>query len=203
MTRPNIAIQVNLLGRRASRPTVENLEAAKRILEYLRSTRQEGIRLRKPKNLELETYADASYGGEDCKSQTGVLITLGKQPVGWYSRRQDIVALSVTEAEYIAACEGAKDCAWGMQFLVELQIMTNPTLITDSEGALHLAKTSKFHRRSRHIEHRYHYIRQQVRGKHLRLRTIPGKDNPADLLTKLQNMTTIREWKKDWMSLPG
>jgi len=85
-------------------------------------------------------------------------MTLGYQPIGWYSRRQEVVSLSITEAEYIADCEGAKDAAWMRQFLQELGINSKPILYTDSEGAYNLSKTSKFARRSRHIEHRYHYL---------------------------------------------
>ena len=111
MTRPDISIQVNLLGRRAWSPSPANLKAAMDTLRYLWSSRYEGIILKKPKELRIEAFADASYGGEESRSQSGVLLTLGKQPIGWYSRRQDIVTLSITEAEYLADCEGAKDIA--------------------------------------------------------------------------------------------
>ena len=127
-------------------------------------------------------------------------MCLGDQLVGWYSRRQDVVSLSVTEAEYIADCEGAKDASWAQQFLKELNILPTPTLITDSEGAYGLSKSPKFARKSRHIEHRFHYLRQQVRAGHLDIQTIPGKDNPADLLTKLLPMSTLTTWKEKWMS---
>ena len=113
MTRPDISIQVNLLGRRSSSPSSANLRAAMDTLQYLWTTRCDGIILRKPHDLKLTAYADASYGGPKSRSQTGVLLTLGNQPIGWYSRRQDVIALSITEAEYIADCEGAKDLAWG------------------------------------------------------------------------------------------
>jgi len=111
MTRLEIAIHVNLLGRTTENPSAANLLAARKVLEYLYSSRQEGIILKKPSNLALEVYADVSYGGPESRSQTGVLTTLGGQPMGWYSRRQDIVSLSITEAEYIACCKGAKDLA--------------------------------------------------------------------------------------------
>ena len=160
MTRPEISFHVNLLGRRATNPSTSNMMAAKGILRYLYWSRSEGIILKKPRHLELKVFADASYGGSEARSQSGVLITLREQPIGWYSRRQDVVSLSITEAEYIADCEGAKDLAWGRQFLKELRIEASqpPTLVTDSEGAYNLSKTSQFLRRSRHIEHRYHYI---------------------------------------------
>ena len=200
MTRPEISIQVNLLGRRAARPSPTNLQAALQTLTYLYSTRQEGIILKKPANLDLRIYADAKYGGEKARSQTGVLITLGEQPIGWYSRRQDIVSLSVTEAEYIAACEGAKDAAWGRQFLKEINVTTRtPVITTDSEGAFNLTQTNKYLRRSRHIDHRYHYIRQQSKQGLIRITTIPGKENPADIFTKVLPMSVVREWKKRWL----
>jgi len=186
MTRPNISIQVNLLGRRASDPSKMNLQAAMATLKYLWQTRSEGIILRKPRDLTLTAYADASYGGEESRSQSGVLLTLGNQPIGWYSRRQDIVALSITEAEYIADCEAAKDLAWATLFLKELSIEKPlPVLKTDSEGVYNLSQAAKFLRRSWHMEHRYHYLRQQVQNGSLTIRTISGKDNPSDHLTKL------------------
>jgi len=207
MTRPEISLHINLLGRRAIAPSQRNLKAALKVLGYLYSTRYEGLTLRKPikkDQLEVVVYADASYGGEGARSQTGALLTLGNQPIGWYSRRQDIVSLSITEAEYIADCEGAKDAAWIRQFLQELHITTlTPVLKTDSEGAYNLAQTSKFLWRSRHIEHRYHYLRQQCQQGLLTIKTIPGKENLADILTKLLPMSEISAWKVNWLSSTG
>ena len=204
MTRPEISVHVNLLGRHAQKPTTVHLQSAYRVLSYLISTQSEGLKLRKPLHLDVKIYVDASYGGPKARSQSGTLITLGEQPVGWYSRRQDVVAISVTEAEYIAGCEGAKDAAWMEQFLAELNIRGKiPYLITDSEGSYNLAKTAKFLRRSRHIEHRYHYLRQQVKKEHIVMNTIPGKDNPADILTKLLPMSSIKTWKNTWLASIG
>ena len=128
-------------------------------------------------------------------------MILGNQLIGWYSRRQDIVSLSITEAEYIADCEGAQDAAWMSQFLAEIRASEGtPILMTDSEGAYNLSKTPKFMRRNRHIEHRFHYLRQQVRSKKLTINTIPRKENPADVLTKLLPMSMIHGWKMSWVS---
>ena len=147
MSRPDIAIQVNLLGRRASNPSQRNWKAAMNTLLYLSMTSSEGIILHKPQTLNLAVYADASYGGEQSRSQSGVLLTLANQPVGWYSRRQDIVSQSGTEAEYIADCEGGKDQACARQLLEELGMrMEIPLLVTDSEGAYNHSKTVKFSR---------------------------------------------------------
>ena len=170
------------------------------MLAYLKSTASEGIIIRKPKEakLSLEIYADASYGGEGARSQTGVLMTLGNQSVGWYSRRQDIVELSIVEAKYKADCEGC-----GMRRIVLNISLKTPILKTDSEGAYSLSQTSKFLRCSHHIEHRYHYLRQQFQSEKLVIRTIPGKENPADILTKLTPVSSITAWKQQWLDSTG
>jgi hypothetical protein len=119
--RPDISITVSLLGRRVEDPSQRNLEAARRVLQYLWSTKSvKHILAKTSTKVDAEIWADASYGGEGSRSQTGALVTVAGQPINWYSRRQDVVALSVTEAEYIAACEGAKDAAWIRQRLPEL-----------------------------------------------------------------------------------
>ena len=89
------------------------------MLRYLYWTRFKGLCWKKANtnSLEVTIYTDASYGGEEARSQTGVLITLGGQLVRSYRRRQEVVSLSITETEYITNCEGAKDAAWIAQFL--------------------------------------------------------------------------------------
>ena len=106
----------------------------------------------------IRAYADASYRGEETRSQSGNLMTLTNMPILWSSRRQDVSVQSITEAEYIACSEGAKDIWWIQQFFGELNQGIEPKvqLYTDNEAALKLTKTQKFHRRSQHIEHKYH-----------------------------------------------
>ena len=110
MTRPDISLHVNLLGRRTSKPSQDNLRTAKQLGQYLASTIDEGLTVKK-ENLgdQIVHYADAAYGGENSRSQSGSLITLHGTPVMWSSRRQDVVSMSITEAEYIACSETAKD----------------------------------------------------------------------------------------------
>ena len=114
------------------------------------------------------------------------------------------MSLSITEAEYIADCEGAKDATWIRPFLQELYItMLTPVLKTDSEGAYNLAQTLRFLRRSRYIEHCYHYLRQQCQRGLLTIKMIPGKANLADILMKLLLMSEISAWKANWLSSTG
>jgi len=175
MSHPEISVHVNLLGRRTKNAMDKHFKTALQVLQYLHSSNDEGITLCKADNLNLTIYTDAAYRGENSHLQTGAIMCLGNQLVGWYSQRQDVVSLSVTEAEYIADCEGTKGPAWAQQFLSEIEISTLPTLRTDSEGAYHLSKIPKFMRRSRHMEHCFHYFCQQVRAKKLTIYTTSGR----------------------------
>ena len=113
----------------------------KHIIEFIEHN-LDGIILHKPRDLELMAYADASYGWEQSRSQSGAILNLGNQPIGWYSRRQHIVSLSATEAEYIADCKWGKDLAWARQLREEMGIKGTPLLLTDSEWAYNLSKTA-------------------------------------------------------------
>ena len=201
-TRPEISIQVNLLGRRTAQASQVNMQTAMHVLRYLASSKEKGLTIKRTtkdgKGL-LKSYADASYGGEQSRSQSGSLTTLNGQVVMWSSRRQDITALSITEAEYISCSEAAKDIRWLQQFLVEilpsLSSQVLPTnLYTDNEAALKLVKTQTFHRRTRHMEHRLHHIRELVEKGYLQLKGITGKENPSDILTKILPMRSVHEW---------
>ena len=199
MTRPDISLHVNLLGRRTSKPSQDNLRTAKLLGQYLASTIGEGLTIRKGnQEAQIVLYADASYGGENSRSQSGSLVTLYGTPVMWSSRRQDVVSMSITEAEYIACSETAKDSQWIAQLLKELRInVKTPRIFTDNEAALKLTKTQTFHRRTRHIEHRFHYIRELVDQGLIQITGIKGKNNPADPLTKFLPMATIGRWKQE------
>ena len=199
MTRPDISVHVNLLGRRTSKPGIHNMRTALQVGQYLASTKNEGLLImmsqrEKPEAL-INIYADASYGGENSRSQSGSLVMLYGSPIMWNSRWQEVVSMSITEAEYIACSEAAKDAQWIKQLLSEVGKEIKPTLHTDNEAALKLTKTQTFHRRTRHIEHRFHYIRELVDQGLIQITGIKGKNNPADPLTKLLPMSSIGQWK--------
>lgn len=198
-TRPDTSIHVNLLGRRTTKPSTTNLRAAREVCRYLLMTKYDGLRIKgtgEEESLGVKIYADASYGGEEAKSQTGVIMTINHQLVLWYSRRQDTVSLSITEAEYIAASEGAKDAAWVRQLLQEWRLAVPPPhLYTDNEAAHKLTRNHSYHRRTRYIDHKYHYLHQEAQSGNLKIVGIMGKDQLADPLTKLVPMTTITAWK--------
>ena len=127
-TRPEITLHTNLLGRRTSNATPNNLKTGSQILKYLASSSEDGVKLKgnlgqmSEKPIIIKGYADASYRGEKARSQSGSLVTLNGQATIWTSRRQDTVAQLITEAEYIAYSETAKDLRWITQFLEEVSV---------------------------------------------------------------------------------
>jgi hypothetical protein len=119
------------------------------------------------------------------RSTTGYLFTIGGTIVSWISKLQKVVALSTTEVEYVAATEASKEMIWLQRFMEELgKKQENSRLYCDSESAIHLAKKSSFHSKTKHIQLRYHFIQSALEDEHLKLEKIHTSQNPADMLTK-------------------
>lgn len=186
-TRPDIAHAVGVVSRFMSNPGREHWEAVKWLLRYLKGTSKVALCFRR-KDVILEGFADADLGGcEDTrKSTTGYTFTLGGTAVSWMSRLQKSVALSTTEAEYMAISEASKEMIWLKNFLEELgKKQGDNALYSDSQSAIHLAKNPVFHARTKHIQLRYHFIRELISDGTLSLKKILGSRNPADMLTKV------------------
>ncbi|WJX14008.1 ABC-type xenobiotic transporter [Trifolium repens] len=138
---------------------------------------------------------DADFGGEvdRRRSTTGYIFTVGTGAVSWISRIQKIVALSTTEAEYVAVTEASKELIWLQGLLTELGfIQEKSVLYSDSQSAIHLAKNSAFHSRTKHIGLRYHFIRSLLEDEVLTLSKIQGSENPADMLTKVVTIDKLK-----------
>ncbi|CAJ2645710.1 unnamed protein product [Trifolium pratense] len=127
------------------------------------------------------------------RSTTGYIFTVGTGAVSWISRIQKIVALSTTEAEYVAVTEASKELIWLQGLLTELGfIQEKSVLYSDSQSAIHLAKNSAFHSRTKHIGLRYHFIRSLLEDEVLTLSKIQGSENPADMLTKVVTIDKLK-----------
>nr|KYP46555.1 Retrovirus-related Pol polyprotein from transposon TNT 1-94 [Cajanus cajan] len=193
-TRPDIAHAVGVVSRFLSNPGKKHWEGVKWILRYLKGT--SGINLLfKRGNFTLQGFSDADLGGDldTRKSTTGYIFTLGRTAVSWKSKLQNRVALSTTEAEYIAISEAAKEMIWLKNFLSELgKEQKNAPLFSDSQSAICLAKNPVFHSRCKHIQLRYHFIRELINDEELSLLKISGSENPADMLTKTVTTDKLR-----------
>ena len=119
------------------------------------------------------------------KSTSGYLITFSGGAVSWQSKVQKCVVLSTTEAEYIAATEACKNILWLKRFLLELgHAQQEFVLHCDNQSAIHLSKNLSFHSRSKHIDVRYHWIRDVLEAKEILLKKIHTDKNSSDMMTK-------------------
>jgi len=139
--------------------------------------------------MKLLGYADADY--QNCpdtrKSITGYVFHLGGSPIDWRSHRQSVVAQSTTEAEYVAINEAGRQATWLRRLLTDLGIRADPPVLiqTDNANAISYTKDGDINApQARHIETRWHWIRDQVQQQKLAIRYIQTNQNPADGFTK-------------------
>ena len=188
-TRPDITFAVNNVARFCSQPTQEHWIAVKRIFRYLRGTTNLGLHYTKhSQSGELVGYSDADWDNDcnDSKSVTGYLFQVGGTAVTWRSQKQSCVALSTAEAEYMALCSAAQEAVWMRELSSDLgNQQSQPTLIhEDNQSAIAMAKNPQFHKRSKHINIKYHYVREQVNNGKIVVNYCPTEEMLADLLTK-------------------
>ncbi|KAA0047571.1 Retrovirus-related Pol polyprotein from transposon TNT 1-94 [Cucumis melo var. makuwa] len=132
-------------------------------------------------------YTDSDMAGDidSRKSTSGYLMTFAGGAVSWQSRLQKCVALSTTEAEYIAAAEACKEMLWMKHFIQELGFKQQRYVIyCDNQSAIHLGKNATFHSRTKHIDVRYHWLRDALNDELFELEKIHTNHNRSDMLTK-------------------
>lgn len=145
--------------------------------------------------MHLQGYVDVDHAGEadHRRSTSGYVFTVGKTAVSWVSKLQKIVALSTTEAEYVAVTEASKEMIWLQGLLDELGMRQKENVLhSDSQSAIHLAKNSAYHARTKHIGLRYHFIRSLLEDEVLKLEKNLGSRNPADMLTKTVTVDKLK-----------
>jgi hypothetical protein len=133
-------------------------------------------------------YSDADMGGDidDRKSTSGIVFFLAGNPVTWQTAKQRVVALSSCEAEYIAAATAACQGVWLARLLTDM-IGTESgalELLVDNQSAIALSKNPVFHERSKHIDVRYHYIRECVDEGRIIIDYTATEEQLTDILTK-------------------
>lgn len=189
VTRPDLAFSVNLVSRFLSSYNSSHWEAAKRILRYLRGTCHLGIRYKQNETgLELLGFCDSDFAGDvnTRRSTSGFLFQLSSGPVSWCSQRPKIVTLSTTEAEYVAACAAAKETIWLRRLLkdIECPCVGSTILSIDNGSALRLVKNPEYHKRTKHIDIQYHFIREKYVSGEIDVRQVSSETQLADLFTK-------------------
>lgn len=189
-TRPDLAYVTNALSQHNENPTARHWGAVKRVLRYLKGTKNSGIVFGPSgsSEIKLEAYSDADYGNDTDgrKSISGYVIYLCGGPISWASRKQRSVARSTMEAEYMAGAGAVSQLIWCRMLLGELGYpQREPSLLNmDNQAAISLAHNTGSQGRAKHIDIQYHFIRDRIASGEIEVRHCPGEDNPADIFTK-------------------
>ena len=189
-TRPDINLAISLVGRYQSDPGMEHWTAVKNILKYLKRTKEMFLVYGGDEELVVKGYVDASFDTDpdDSKSQTGYVYVLNGGAVSWCSSKQEVVAASTCEAEYIAASEAAHEGIWMKELITDLGVVPSAsgpmTLFCDNTEAIAIAKEPRFHRKTKHIKRRYNSIQDHVQSGVIDICKVHTDLNIADPLTK-------------------
>lgn len=187
LTRPDIAFAVGFLSQFNNSYTKQHCSYVKRILRYLKKTKRHGLKFSADGNAVIEGFVDADWGGNtiDRRSYTGFCFTLSGCVISWETKKQKTVALSSSEAEYMALTEACKESLYlrNLQFEITNKKYTIE-LYNDNQSALKLTVNPIFHKRTKHIDIRYHFCRDCVNNNIVNVKYLPSAEMPADLLTK-------------------
>ena len=187
-TRPDISYAVGYLSRHMTAFNEQHWAAVKHLFRYLKGTTNYGIVLSADNLHAVEGYTDADWGREisDRKSTSGYIFRLGSSPITWMSKKQSTIALSSTEAEYIALTTGAKEALHLRHLLMQLgyQPSSATFLHEDNQSCIQLANNPVQHARTKHLDIQMQFLREQIGRKSITIKYIPTQDNIADILTK-------------------
>lgn len=186
MTRPDISYSVSYLSQFNNSFNETHWNHAKRILKYLQKTKSFCLKYVK-NSLDLKGFVDADWGSNiiDRRSFTGFCFKLSGAVISWQSSKQKTVALSSTEAEYMALAEASKEALYLRNLIKEFtDSLCCIDIFNDSQSAQKLAYNPVFHKRTKHIDVRYHFIRDAVLDNKILLKYLETNSMPADMLTK-------------------
>lgn len=187
-TRPDLGYSVGVVSRYMESPKESHLKAVKHILRYIKGTIKYGLVYRKGGDRKLVGFSDSSNGMDldDRKGTTGTIFYFSGKPITWSSQKQHTVSLSSCEAEFIAATMAACQALWLRSLLKELTgwKQERVKLYVDNSAAIALMQNPVFHGRSKHIDTRYHFIRECIERDQIEVEHIRGEEQRADPLTK-------------------
>jgi len=188
MTRPDICYAVQTLSQFMHNPKQSHMNAALKVVKYLKGCPGLGIFLSRDCNMKMTAFCDTDYATYPMtrRSITGFCIKLGESLISWKMKKQSTVSLSSAEAEYRAMAKTTCEVIWIRGLLSDLGLqVSGPTyLFCDNNAALKLAANPVFHERTKHIEVDCHFTRDKIREGILVTKGIGTMDQPADIFTK-------------------
>jgi hypothetical protein len=209
MTRPDILYAVSSLGRHLQATGPDHWRAAKRVLKYLKGTMEVGIVYggQGAKELELEVYSDADWGGDidTRRSTTGYVCMLNGGAISFASKLQPTVALSSAEAEYMALAAATQEVLHLGPILESMGVKSSQAIkvYEDNQGCIALAENPVFQKRSKHIDIRYHFVRERVEMGDIKVEYVSTEEQLADMLTKPIKRQQVENLRKRAMGRTG
>lgn len=187
-TRPDIAYAVGNVAKFCSKPNKTHWSAVKRILRYLKGTVNYGLLFQHNKSSELVGYSDADWAGDvnDRKSTSGYCFVINGAAVAWSSKKQTCIALSTAEAEYVALSHASQEAVWliSLHENIGRPISSSVTIYEDNQSAICISKNPQFHGRTKHVDIKFHFVRDLVESKVIEVTYCPTNEMIADSFTK-------------------
>jgi hypothetical protein len=186
-TRPGIMHAVCQVGRFQASPKTSHLLAVKRIFQYLKGTTKYGLWYPTGNQLYLYSFTDVDWVGcvDDSKSTSGATFFLGGCLVNWSSKKQSAMSLSTAEVEYIVAATCCTQVLWMKQMLEDIHIYNEPIhIFCDNTSVISISKNLVMHSKTKHIPIKFHFLREQVISKVIKVEYVGTKDQIADVFTK-------------------
>ncbi|CAH9128587.1 unnamed protein product [Cuscuta epithymum] len=188
ITRPDLSFAVNLVSQFLQSPTEAHFHAVKRILRYVKGTVHYGLSFDRRPDQSILAYSDADWARcvETRRSTYGYSIFLGGNLVSWSAKKQPSVSRSSCESEYRALTNAASEVIWVVNLLRELQASSDsvPLLLCDNKSVAFLSQNPIAHKRAKHIDIDYHFVRELVSSGRLQTQFVPSHLQLADIFTK-------------------
>lgn len=193
---------MSCVARFCSDPTTEHWSVVKRIFRYLQGTKTyELLYSRSESDGNLVGFSDADWAGDpnNRKSTSGCAYVMNGAVVSWKSSKQTCVALSTAEAEYVALASATQESTWIRKLLNDLHHKPEgPTVLyDDNQAAIAISQNSQTHRKTKHIDIRYHYVREKTLDQSIVVQYCPTDSMVADILTKaltFDKFSKFRNW---------
>lgn len=187
-TRPDILHAVSLLSRFTNCATETHLRAAKRVLRYIRGTLDFGIKFRAGLKCCLQGYSDSDWAGsvDDMKSTSGYCFSLGSGVFSWCCKKQEIVAQSTAEAEFVAATAAANQALWLRKVLIDLSLKQEDCteVFVDNQAAISISNNPVFHGKTKHFNIKLFFLREVQKEGSVKLKYCKTEFQLADMFTK-------------------
>lgn len=199
VSRPDIMYSIGLVSRYLQNPTTAHWNAVKRIFKYLKGTLNIGIHYKRdPCGINLSGYCDSDFAGDidTRRSTTGYVFLINNSAVTWKSQKQKCVSLSTTEAEYVAASTASREAIWLKNLLEALgeNIILPVNMYVDNQSALKLIKNPVFHPRTKHIDIKFHFVRDQYVLGLINFQYVSTNDQTADGFTKALSVIKFKRF---------